>query len=141
MLPIVLFASNYAANDQSANTDGERFTAQVFAALPKNAVLVTYWDALAPLSYKQCVEGVRPDVTLQAFDRAAVVTCDQPVWPLTEAVKTRPIYGLMVFPESLHAQTGLTPGRRGHDQAAVGQALPGIRPRAVPAGPRRDTLR
>ena len=71
MLPIVLFASNYAANDQSANTDGERFTAQVFAALPKNAVLVTYWDALAPLSYKQCVEGVRPDVTLQAYDRAA----------------------------------------------------------------------
>ena len=141
VLPIVLFASNFAANDQSANTDGERFTAQVFAALPTNAVLVTYWDALAPLSYKQCVEGVRPDVTLQAYDRAALVTCDEPAWPLTEAAKTRPVYGLMVFPESLRAQTGLTPVAGGHDQAAVGQALPGARPGALPAGPRRDALR
>ena len=124
VLPVVLFTSNYAANDQSANTDGERFTAQVFAALPKNAVLVTYWDALAPLSYKQCVEGVRPDVTLQAFDRAAVVTCDQPVWPLTEAVKTRPIYGLMVFPESLHAQTGLSPVAEGTIKLPWGKRYP-----------------
>ena len=124
VLPIVLFTSNYAANDQSANTDGERFTAQVFAALPKNAVLVTYWDALAPLSYKQCVEGVRPDVTLQAFDRAAVVTCDKPVWPLTEAVKTRPIYGLMVFPESLPAQTGLTPVAEGRIKLPWGKRYP-----------------
>jgi len=71
-------------------------------------VLVTYWDALAPLSYKHCVEGVSPTVTLQAYDRAALVTCDTPVWPLTEAAKTRPIYALMMFPESIHAQTGLT---------------------------------
>ena len=56
--------------------DGERFAAQVFAALPPNAVLVTYWDALTPLSYKHCVEGVRPDVTLRAYDEAALVTCD-----------------------------------------------------------------
>ena len=124
VLPIVLFTSNYAANDQSANTDGERFTAQVFAALPKHAVLVTYWDALAPLSYKQCVEGVRPDVTLQAFDRAAVVTCDKPVWPLTEAVKTRPIYGLMVFPKSLPAQTGLTPVAEGRIKLPWGKRYP-----------------
>ena len=123
-LPIVLFASNYAANDQSANTDGERFTEQVFAALPPHAVLVTYWDALAPLSYKQCVEGVRPDVTLQAYDRAALVTCDEPAWPLTEAARTRPIYGLMVFPESLRAQTGLRPVPEGTIKLPWGKRYP-----------------
>jgi hypothetical protein len=120
----VLFASNYAPNDQSANTDGERFTEQVFAALPTNAVLVTYWDALAPLSYKQCVEGVRQDVTLQAYDRAALVTCDKPAWPLTDAATTRPIYGLMVFPESLRAQTGLRPVPEGAIRLPWGKRYP-----------------
>ncbi len=126
LLPLVLGATNFAANDQSANVDGERFAAQVFAALPPNAVLVTYWDALAPLSYKQCVEGVRPDVTLQAYDRAALVTCDEPVWPLTQAAKTRPVYGLMVFPESLHAQTGLEPVAEGTIRLPWGKRYPEI---------------
>ena len=34
ILPVVLIASNWASHDQSANRDGERFTAEVFAALP-----------------------------------------------------------------------------------------------------------
>jgi hypothetical protein len=76
LLPLVLFASNWAAHDQSANHDGERFTAQVFAALPPNAVLITYWDALTALSYEHCEEGVRPDVSLRAYDQKALVTCD-----------------------------------------------------------------
>jgi Protein of unknown function (DUF2723) len=108
-LPLVLAVSNWSANDQSANRDGERFADEVFAALPENAVLITYWDALTPLSYKHCVEGVRPDVTLQAYDQAALVTCDTVGRPLIEVVDRRPVYALMVFPESLPAQTGLTP--------------------------------
>ena len=66
IMPAVLLASNWATHDQSANHDGERFTTEVFAALPPDAVLLTYWDALTPLSYKHCVEGVRPDVSLRA---------------------------------------------------------------------------
>ena len=76
VLPVVLLASNWSAHDQSANQDGERLTEQIFAALPPNAVLITYWDTLTPLSYKHCVEGVRPDVSLRAYDEAALVTCD-----------------------------------------------------------------
>ena len=68
-------------HDQSANQDGERLAEQVFAALPQDAVLITYWDALTTLSYKHCNEGVRPDVSLRAYDDAALVTCD-PVEPL-----------------------------------------------------------
>jgi hypothetical protein len=108
-LVLVLLGSNWATHDQSANRDGERFTAAVFAALPQDAVLVTYWDALTPLSYKHCVEGVRPDVTLQAYDEAALVTCDPVARPLTEVVQRRPVFALMVHDESLATLTHLTP--------------------------------
>ena len=124
LLPVVLGATNFAANDQSANQDGERFADQVFAALPLNAVLVTYWDALTPLSYKHCVEGVRPDVTLQAYDQAALVTCDEVARPLPQVAATRPVYGLMVFPESLHGQTGLTPVAEGMIKLPWGKRYP-----------------
>jgi hypothetical protein len=109
LMPVVLFASNVASPDQSNNRDAERFTDQVFAALPPNAVLVTYWDALTPLSYKHCIEGVRPDVRLRAYDEAALVVCDPVPKPLTDVVKTRPVYALQMFPENLEQQTGLVP--------------------------------
>jgi hypothetical protein len=99
-------------SDQSANHDGERFTAGVFAALPANAVLITYWDALTPLSYEHCVEGVRPDVSLRAHDEQALVTCDLPIpRPLTDVVQQRPVFALERFPDNLRAQTGLEPIR------------------------------
>ena len=137
LVPLVLGVSNFAANDQSANTDGERFTEQVFAALPDDAVLVTYWDALTPLSYKHCVEGVKPGVTLRAYDSKALVTCDPATEPLTELARERPIYALMMFPESLKQQTGLNPVAVGTIRRALRQALPGVQPPAVPAGARR----
>jgi hypothetical protein len=108
-LALVLVVSNWATHDQSANRDGERFTSAVFAALPQDAVLLTYWDALTPLSYEHCIEGVRPDVTLQAYDEAALVTCDPVARPLTEVVQRRPVFALMVHDESLAALTHLTP--------------------------------
>jgi hypothetical protein len=110
ILPLVLFASNWTAHDQSANHDGERFAAQVFAALPPNAMLITYWDALTPLSYEHCVEGVRPDVRLRAYDQKALVTCDHPVEdPQTAIADGRPVYALMVQESTIAPQTGLTP--------------------------------
>jgi hypothetical protein len=84
-------------------------TEQVFAALPPNAVLLTYWDALTALSYKHCIEGVRPDVSLRALDEAALVTCDPIEGPLTDLVQRRPVYALMVHDESLASITQLDP--------------------------------
>jgi hypothetical protein len=109
LLPLVLFASNWAAHDQSANHDGERFTAEVFAALPPNAVLITYWDALTALSYEHCEEGVRPDVRLRAYDQQALVTCDPVLAPQDALALGRPVYALMVQESTIAAQTGLTP--------------------------------
>ena len=124
VLPVALAAGNWVSHDESANHDGERFAAQVFDALPPNAVLVTYWDALTPLSYKHCVEGVRPDVVLQAYDAAALVTCDRPQLPLTEVAKVRPVYGLMMFPDSLQRTTGLTPVAEGEIKLPYGKRYP-----------------
>ncbi len=108
-LALVLLVSNWATHDESANRDGERLTAAVFAALPQDAVLVTYWDALTALSYEHCIEGVRPDVSLRAYDERALVTCDPVERPLTEVARRRPVFGLMVHDGSLAAMTGLTP--------------------------------
>jgi hypothetical protein len=106
-LPLVIFASQWSAHDQSANHDGERFTAAVFAALPANAVLVTYWDALTPLSYEHCNEGVRPDVSLRAYDSHAFVTCDPEDETVAELATHRPVYALMVQEESIGPFTHL----------------------------------
>jgi len=111
-LAIVLAVTNWSTHDQSANHDGERFMAEVFDALPQGAVLVTYWDALTPLSYEHCVEGVRPDLSLRAYDEHALVTCDLPIpGPLPDVVERRPVYGLVMFPDDLPNQTGLHPIR------------------------------
>jgi 4-amino-4-deoxy-L-arabinose transferase-like glycosyltransferase len=109
ILPAVILASNWATHDQSANHDGERFTAEVFAALPQDAVLVSYWDALTPLSYKHCIEGVRPDLSLRAYDEKALVTCDPVERPLVDVVKRRPVYALLVVDDSIRQWTGLAP--------------------------------
>ena len=109
LMPVVLLASNFASHDQSQNQDAKRFTDQVFDALPKNAVLVTYWDALTALSYEHCTEGKRSDVTLRAYDEAALVVCDPVPKPLTEVAKTRPVYALQMFPDDVLKSTGLVP--------------------------------
>ena len=107
ILPAVLLASNWATHDQSANHDGERFTAEVFAALPQDAVLVTYWDALTPLNYTHCIEGVRPDLSLRAYDEKALVTCDPVERPLIDVARRRPVYALLVNDDTIEERTGL----------------------------------
>jgi len=109
LMPLALLVSNWGAHDQSGNLDGEHFTAEVFAALPPDAVLITYWDALTPLSYKHCMEGVRPDVSLRAYDENALVTCDPVERPLTAVVLRRPVYALMVQQDDIAAFTHLMP--------------------------------
>jgi len=124
-LPVLLLSSNWATHDQSANRDGERLAEEVFAALPQDAVLVTYWDTLTTLSYKHCMEGVRPDVSLRAYDNAALVTCD-PVEPLAEVVKSRPVFALMVVQDRIAEITKLTPVPVGKITLPWGQRYPQI---------------
>ena len=110
IMPAVLLASNWATHDQSANHDGERLhDRSVRRAAHRTAVLLTYWDALTPLSYKHCIEGVRPDVSLRAYDEKALVTCDPVERPLSEVARRRPVYALLVVDDSIQERTGLVP--------------------------------
>lgn len=115
VLPIVLLGTHWTTYDQSRNHTGERFAAAVFAELPQNAVLLSYWDTLTNLSYVHCVEGVRPDVSLRAYDPSARIICD-PVEPDLEAIaRSRPLFALFAIDSELDGvrQTfDLIPGRQ-----------------------------
>ncbi len=98
LLPLSILIGQWPLNDQSTNVVGERFSEKVFSLLPPNAVLLTYWDTLTTLSYKHCMEGVRPDVTLRSYDPADRVTCDR-VAPLEDEIRRgRPVYALFARP-------------------------------------------
>ena len=133
LLPIALLAANWPVHDQSANHDGEKFAAEVFAQLPPNAVLITYWDALTTLSYEHCNEGVRPDVSLRAYDSYALVTCDKVEAPATSIAAGPPrvrAAGPGRGSRGVHrarARRGLDPG------GPVGGALSVPRADALPA--------
>ena len=59
-------AVHYGEVDESANYLVEDYTANMFASLRENAVVISYqWDYWVSASYyAQLVEGVRPDVTV-----------------------------------------------------------------------------
>ena len=115
VLPIVIGAGNWAVSDQSQNRDGERFADAVFTALPHDAVVLTYWDALTTLGYEHCVEGQRPDVAFRAFDVTARVVCDPVAGTLEEVARARPLFALFAAESELDAVRGtfeLIPGPR-----------------------------
>jgi len=96
VLPIVVGVNNWSTYDESQNHTGDEFATAVFAELPPNSVLLSYWDTLTNLSYVHCIEGQRPDLALRAFDDAARIVCD-PVTESLEAVAAeRPLYALFV---------------------------------------------
>ncbi len=104
LLPLVIGAANWDARDQSRYDVGERFSEAVFAALPRDAVLVTYWDTLTNLAYAHCVEGVRPDVAIRAFDATARQACEGDVPEIDDALaRGRPVFALFATQGSLDA--------------------------------------
>ena len=129
-LPIAIGAGNWAVSDQSGNHDGEAFADSVFAALPRDAVLLTYWDALTTLGYEHCVDLRRPDVAMRAYDVTARVVCDPVEGTLEDVAASRPLFALFVTDgelSGLRASFTLVPGprlavpygKRGLDHTAV----------------------
>jgi hypothetical protein len=114
LLPLSIVVRQWPLNDQSANRVGEGLAEAIFAQLPPNAVLVTYWDTLTTLSYKHCMEGVRRDVTLRAYNPATRATCDRVRNPVEEEIRRgRPAFALFARPSDLAPLSGsfdLVPG-------------------------------
>ena len=55
---------NWSASDRSGDRSGRDYVDAVFAALPRDAAILSYWDASTPLWYGQHVAGTRPDVLI-----------------------------------------------------------------------------
>jgi hypothetical protein len=110
---LTLASLNWAANDLSQNTSGPTYVNAVMTALPRDAAILSYWDASTPLWYGQQVEHLRPDVlvvddtnivyenwgTREA--RIASLICSRPVFILRldpgDLVPTRVDYQLVPF--------------------------------------------
>ncbi len=110
---VALASLNWAANDLSQNTSGPTYVNAVMTALPRDAAILSYWDASTPLWYGQQVEHLRPDVlvvddtnivyenwgTREA--RIASLICSRPVFILrldpADLVPTRVDYQLVPF--------------------------------------------
>jgi hypothetical protein len=58
----LLVVVNLPEQDLSANRGGEAFVDDLFALLPEDAAVITFWGASPPLWYATLVDGRRPDV-------------------------------------------------------------------------------
>jgi hypothetical protein len=87
-----LGSTNFAAADRSDDRTGDQYVAALFAMLPKNAAVLTEWDASSPLWYAQHVEGERPDILIvddsnivyegwgTRENRISALICQRPVY-------------------------------------------------------------
>lgn len=64
LLPAMSLVGGYRSHDQSANRAADAWVASVYAQLPPNAVLISWWSYSTPLWYHRWVLGERPDVTI-----------------------------------------------------------------------------
>jgi hypothetical protein len=64
LLPAGSLTTLYERNDSSHDRDAEQWVASVYRALPRNAVVVSWWSYSTPLWYHRWVLGQRPDVLL-----------------------------------------------------------------------------
>jgi hypothetical protein len=62
--PVASVSVHISSVDESADRGGRRFLDDVAAALPQNAVIVSWWSYSTPMWYGQYVEHWRPDVTI-----------------------------------------------------------------------------
>lgn len=119
---VVLVASNVAAVDRSGDRMADVYVDQVFAALPADSAILSYWGASAPLWHATLVQGRRPDVlvvddsniiyegwgTREA--RIASLICERPVFIIhldeNGLVPTRQAYTLTEVARPLVAWGG-----------------------------------
>ncbi len=56
--------ARYQTVDRSQDRSAERWVDHVFAAMPPDSIIVSWWSYSTPLWYAQLVEGRRPDIAI-----------------------------------------------------------------------------
>lgn len=134
----------WKANDLSHDVRGQAFVDQVFATLPEDAVLLTYWDAIEPLWYAHCVEGRRPDLLILASSTPTTQGCQDFHGDIARLAVQRPTYALLPFDQDyagLERQFRLNPVESllapyGHPYPDVHRDLMQVLPLGAYLGPR-----
>jgi hypothetical protein len=122
---VATFAGGWQRNDRSWDQRGAEFADQVFAALPKDAVLYSYWDSLEPLWYAHCIEGLRPDIVILAYPHQTTQGCQDIHVLAPEAAQTRPVFGLFMFDNDAKAAAqGMTLTQVAKVTVAYGRPYP-----------------
>jgi hypothetical protein len=102
LVPIGSLVVLYAERDQSANRDADRWVASVHAALPPDAVVISWWSYSTPLWYHRWVLGERPD--LKIIDERNIL--DDGYGTIDRAIETflgrRPVYVVPPYWEAEH---------------------------------------
>jgi hypothetical protein len=110
---VALGTINWSGADRSGDRSGQDYVDAVFAALPQDAAILSYWDASTPLWHGRFVEGSRPDLLIvddtnivyegwvTRERRIASLICDRPVFILrlgdSDLVPTRQAFRLEPF--------------------------------------------
>ena len=94
---LLVGAGNWGAYDLSHDHSGEEMVAEIFGYLPRNAVLITYWDTLTSLDYAHCIDGQRPDVTIESLDPTETNACNLRLDPGSAIASGRPVFALFVI--------------------------------------------
>ena len=110
---LALGALNWSVSDRSGDRSGQEYVDEVFAALPPDAAILSYWGASTPLWHGRWVQGSRPDVLIvddtnivyegwgTKEARIASLICERPVFLLRpfdrDLEATREAYRLELF--------------------------------------------
>lgn len=92
LLPAISLVSLYEARDRSDDREAERWVASVHAALPENAVVISWWSYSTPLLYHRWVLGERPDVVI--LDERNIIDDGYGTWAgaIDHFLGLRPVY-------------------------------------------------
>jgi hypothetical protein len=91
---VVLTGLQWSGADRSGEHSGDDYVEAVLSALPRDAAILSYWDASTPLWHAEYVQGRRPDVLIvddtnivyegwgTRENRIAALICQRPVFLL-----------------------------------------------------------
>ena len=93
---VVLGATNWSASDRSRDRSAQDYVNAVFAALPPNAAILSYWDASTALWYGQLIEGLRPDVLVVDDSNVVYEGWGTRVRRISSLICERPVFLLLL---------------------------------------------
>lgn len=126
---VVLAAANWTVSDRSLDRSGQTYLDTVFAALPPDAAILSYWDASTALWYGQLVEGRRPDVLVVDDSNVVYEGWGTRVRRISSLICDRPVFILMLN------EADLAPSRQAFT------LVPFISVRVARGGPSADESR